>query len=68
MIPEFSVRLLQSAFPKFPSVDDRKFPRLQLRGSAGFAPASQSHRMMRVREPKIVKEQISVDGNVLAGS
>jgi hypothetical protein len=46
-------------------VDDRKFPRLQLRGSAGFAPASQSHRMMRMREPKIVKEQISVDGNVL---
>jgi hypothetical protein len=66
-IPVFGVRLLQPAFPKFPSVDDRKFLRLQLRGSAGFAPASQSHRMMRVREPNVVKEQISVDGNVLGG-
>jgi hypothetical protein len=36
-----NIRFLQSAFPGFPS-DRLRFPRLQLRGSAGFAPASHS--------------------------
>jgi len=45
------VRWIQPAFPGFPS-DRLRFPRLQLRGSAGFSPASLLVRMTRMREPK----------------
>src|ERR1700688_3891676 len=37
----FNIRFLQSAFPGFAS-DRLRCPRLQLRGSAGFSPASHS--------------------------
>jgi hypothetical protein len=53
------VQLLRPAFPGFPS-DRRQFPRLQLRGSAGFSPASLPHHGDKdartkyvVKEPKV---------------
>jgi hypothetical protein len=59
-----NVRRIQPAFPGFPS-DRLRFPRLQLRGSTGFSPASLLISVTRVREPKkVVKEQTDVVGKI----
>jgi hypothetical protein len=52
------IRLLRPAFPDRPS-DRLRFPRLQLRGSAGFSPASHEQKLqpMTWREPRFEKEQ-----------
>jgi len=50
------IRDQSSAFPGFPS-DRRYGPRLQLRGSAGFSPASQSWAGTQDTRTKVGKEQ-----------
>jgi hypothetical protein len=49
---------MQAAFPGILPVADLRLPRLQLRGSAGFSPASLLVRMTKgARTKEFVKEQ-----------
>src|SRR5271154_499650 len=53
----FTIRNSRPAFPEsFPATGCR-FPRLQLRGSAGFSPASHLVVLTRLREPNDVEKE-----------